>query len=77
MLCHLVTLDPERHMLDYWVTQCNSNMVFWYVLVVKDRKCFVNIGMLNFNPQILQVEYNRIKNQEEATSWCSTSVSGD
>lgn len=77
MSCHLVTLDPKRHMLDYWVTQCNSNMVFWYVLVVKRSKCFVNIGMLNFNQQILQVEYNGIKNQEEATSWCSTSVPED
>ena len=42
----VVTLDPKMHMLDHWVTQYNSNMVFWYVLVIRDSKCFVNIGML-------------------------------
>ena len=48
--CHvsitIVTLDSKRHMLDHWVTQRNSNMVFWYILVVRDSICFVNIGML-------------------------------
>ena len=49
--CHVsiitvVTLDPKMHMLDHWVTQYNSNMVFWYIFVIRVSKCFVNIGML-------------------------------